>query len=197
MKALSIRQPWAWAILNAGKRTENREWKYPAKYRGPVLIHAAAGCTRDEYLNAGEGMVDAGLVEYIDERTEMIESRVREGLSIQGRILPRLADLQRGGIVGRANLVDIVKNSFGGHRWAIGSTVALGGRCQLCGVQISTTASTCTKPDPWARPGQLGLILADVEALPFVEMPGALGIFNLSKEQCAAVEAGEKNAGAQ
>lgn len=38
MKALSIRQPWAWAILCAGKDIENRTWH--ASYRGPLLIHA-------------------------------------------------------------------------------------------------------------------------------------------------------------
>ena len=27
MKALSIRQPWAWAILHAGKDIENRDWR--------------------------------------------------------------------------------------------------------------------------------------------------------------------------
>ena len=27
MKALSIRQPWAWLILHAGKDIENRDWK--------------------------------------------------------------------------------------------------------------------------------------------------------------------------
>lgn len=36
--ALSIRQPWAWAILYAGKRIENRTWQ--TAYRGPLFIHA-------------------------------------------------------------------------------------------------------------------------------------------------------------
>lgn len=27
MIALSIRQPWAWLIINAGKDIENRDWK--------------------------------------------------------------------------------------------------------------------------------------------------------------------------
>jgi hypothetical protein len=40
-KAISIRQPWAWAIINAGKDIENRDW--PTKFRGPVCIHAAKG----------------------------------------------------------------------------------------------------------------------------------------------------------
>ena len=39
MKALSICQPWAWAILHAGKRVENRTWRTP--YRGQLLIHAS------------------------------------------------------------------------------------------------------------------------------------------------------------
>ena len=39
MKALSIHQPWAWAILHAGKNVENRSWR--TNHRGPLLIHAA------------------------------------------------------------------------------------------------------------------------------------------------------------
>ncbi len=38
-RALSIRQPWAWAILNAGKDIENRSWR--TLYRGPICIHAS------------------------------------------------------------------------------------------------------------------------------------------------------------
>jgi len=38
MSAISIRQPWAWTILLAGKDVENRSWM--TRYRGPVLIHA-------------------------------------------------------------------------------------------------------------------------------------------------------------
>lgn len=40
MKALSIRQPWAWLIANGYKDIENRSWR--TNYRGPVLIHASA-----------------------------------------------------------------------------------------------------------------------------------------------------------
>lgn len=44
VKALSIRQPWADAIVFGPKRTENRTWK--TSYRGPLLVHAAAACDR-------------------------------------------------------------------------------------------------------------------------------------------------------
>ncbi|MBP2834703.1 ASCH domain-containing protein [Dickeya parazeae] len=40
MKALSVRQPWAWLIVNGFKDVENRSWN--TKHRGPVLIHASS-----------------------------------------------------------------------------------------------------------------------------------------------------------
>lgn len=44
MKALSVRQPWAWAIVHAGKDVENRTWG--TRYRGPLLIHASTNYDR-------------------------------------------------------------------------------------------------------------------------------------------------------
>ena len=38
MKTLSVRQPWAWLIVNGYKNIENRTWY--TKHRGRVLIHA-------------------------------------------------------------------------------------------------------------------------------------------------------------
>ena len=81
MKALSIRQPWAWCILH-GKPVENRTWV--ATYRGPILIHAAKGMTRDEY-------------------EECADFAARLGLTV-----PPAVELPRGGIVGRARLVACV-----------------------------------------------------------------------------------------
>jgi len=40
LKAISIRQPWAWLVVNGYKDIENRTWF--TKLRGPVLIHAGA-----------------------------------------------------------------------------------------------------------------------------------------------------------
>jgi hypothetical protein len=37
--ALSLRQPWAYAILHLGKDVENRTW--PTRFRGRVRIHAS------------------------------------------------------------------------------------------------------------------------------------------------------------
>jgi hypothetical protein len=41
MKALTVWQPSAWAIVAGHKDVENRSWA--THYRGPVLIHAAKG----------------------------------------------------------------------------------------------------------------------------------------------------------
>lgn len=38
VRAVSVRQPWAWAILHAGKDVENRTW--PTGYRGLLAVHA-------------------------------------------------------------------------------------------------------------------------------------------------------------
>jgi hypothetical protein len=47
VKALSIKQPWALAIMRFGKDIENRDW--PSSRRGRIAIHASKSMTRDEY----------------------------------------------------------------------------------------------------------------------------------------------------
>lgn len=43
MKAISIKQPWAYLICSGIKDVENRNWKCPQKYIGQrILIHASA-----------------------------------------------------------------------------------------------------------------------------------------------------------
>jgi len=95
MKALSIRQPWVWAILHAGKRVENRDWqpRNPGlRFRGEFLIHASAGMTRREFEDCLAFMHD------ISEQHPFPA----------GLTLPAFDELPRGGIVGKARVVDIV-----------------------------------------------------------------------------------------
>jgi hypothetical protein len=40
MRALTVRQPWAWAIVHGGKDVENRSRNIAGGYRGPLAIHA-------------------------------------------------------------------------------------------------------------------------------------------------------------
>jgi hypothetical protein len=91
--ALSIRQPWVWCILFGGKKVENRKWR--THYRGPILLHAAQGMTYAEYDDAQETWVKALL----------------RGVAPRGVPFPAAADLKRGGIVGRADLTDVITES--------------------------------------------------------------------------------------
>ena len=86
--ALSVRQPWPWAMQHAGKDIENRDWR--TSRRGRFAIHA------------GKGM---SLVEYRDCLDTIREIR---GESLD---LPGMEELHRGGIVGTVEIVDCVSRS--------------------------------------------------------------------------------------
>lgn len=88
MIALSIRQPWAWMILHAGKDIENRDW--PTAFVGRCLLHAGLTMTRAEYA-AGRDVL-----------------RAIHGPKFD---LPPADELRRGGIVGSVVIRDCVLNS--------------------------------------------------------------------------------------
>lgn len=88
-QAISIRQPWAWLIVNGWKNIENRNWR--TSYRGPVLIHAAKGMTQDEY-NACRLFMRG----FCDPERDVK--------------LPHPVELERGGIVGVATILDCVED---------------------------------------------------------------------------------------
>lgn len=85
MKALSIRQPWAWLVVNGHKDIENRVWQ--TAYRGPLLIHASKGMTQQEYEHV----------------CRFLESKDR--LRHLNAILPLPSEIERGGIVGSAEII--------------------------------------------------------------------------------------------
>jgi len=47
VKALTVRQPWAWALVHGRQTSEWRTW--PTKYRGNLLIHAGLGLDPEGY----------------------------------------------------------------------------------------------------------------------------------------------------
>lgn len=54
MKAISIRQPWAWAICHAGKDVENRTRVW--NYQGPIAVHACGDYAPRDFAAAHEFM---------------------------------------------------------------------------------------------------------------------------------------------
>ena len=83
MRALSIRQPWAWLIVHGHKDIENRDWS--TTHRGPVLIHASKTAAKGAYREQ--------------------QALVLEQFGIQ---VPDLDVIERGGVVGIATITDCV-----------------------------------------------------------------------------------------
>lgn len=145
MKAISIRQPWAWAIVSSTKRVENRTWA--CKYRGPVLIHAAKSMTKDEYDDFRS---------FYDNEASVIGPPYPPDC-------PSYAEIQRGGIVGSAEIVDCVHEDDGRKAVRLGKPVPSG------------------LDKPWFF-GPFGIVLANVKALPFIPCKGALGLFDVQDD---------------
>lgn len=90
MKAISIRQPWAWMIIHGGKDIENRDW--PTRFRGRVLIHASKAMTRDEWRESWAFSLEA---------SDSPNKKAHDlGLSF--------LTIERGGIIGSVEIVDCV-----------------------------------------------------------------------------------------
>ena len=94
--ALSIRQPWAWAIIFAGKDIENRGAFADRflTYRGHFCVHASLGMTQDEYADGHDFMASIGI------------------------ICPPPAQLVRGGVIGTARVVELVSEHH--SKWYFG-----------------------------------------------------------------------------
>ncbi len=86
MRAITVRQPYAWAIIHGGKDVENRTRVIVGDYRGPLLIHAAKALADES---------DDRLVEAAAERL----SRARDAHA--GTLG------WRGAIVGIVDLIDV------------------------------------------------------------------------------------------
>jgi len=114
-KALSVRQPWAWAIIHAGKDIENRSWQavnHGLAVRGRIAIHASKTMAKGEYEGARDFMESIGVT------------------------CPDPAKLKRGGIIGSVEVLDVVKESdsewFFGPR---GLVLANPEPCEFIGVK--------------------------------------------------------------
>lgn len=99
LPALSVRQPYAWLIVQGIKTLENRSWR--THYRGPLLIHASSN------------------------RVDLTEE-VRARYGARGRVrMPPLGHYELGGIIGYVEIVDCVQRSAsvwknpGGWGWVL------------------------------------------------------------------------------
>lgn len=94
--ALSIRQPWTWAIVAGHKDIENRGTSFAlTREVRHIAIHASQGMTREEYEEAAGFMAQSC-----------------------GVACPRPDDLIRGAIIGTATVAGVVDHSE--SRWFFG-----------------------------------------------------------------------------
>jgi hypothetical protein len=153
MKALSGRQPWWWAILSptlaSPKRIDNRSWN--THYRGPILLHAAQAAPQAEVEAALTWMIDRRLIQRAD--------------------WPGLDSVQRGGFVGRCNLVDVIPP---------GEPITALAVVRQHGVDLR-----------WWMRDKYGFVLTDVEPLPFTPWPGALSLFNVPEHVTFVTDPGK------
>jgi hypothetical protein len=165
MKALTVQQPWAWAIIHGTKRIENRTTAW--KYRGPLAIHAG---TRWSERGARSGLVWADLLSLYGWPAGPDAAR-RDPR-------PGFAPIRPDGmIIGTVNLIDVHVASpehigAGGLRvdfccdspWAETSYTEHGGK-----VRRQITHLVLADPEPLAEPipckGALGLWTPDPHAM--------------------------------
>jgi ASCH domain len=67
---LTVRQPWAWAIIHGGKDVENRSWR--TKYRGPLLIHAGSAFEPDGYETVMHSTLERDIADRLREQRVVI-----------------------------------------------------------------------------------------------------------------------------
>ena len=146
IRVLTVRQPWAWAIVRGGKDVENRSRNIAGAYRGLVAIHAALA---HDVL----ALVDP---------PQVLETAQRDAIDREGAWEASYWMDDRGAIVGVVDLVDV-------HRAELHATAA---RDLVAGwspwAERNAWHLVLANPRPFADPvparGRLGLWRPD-EAL--------------------------------
>lgn len=161
MKALTVRQPWAWAILH-GKSPENRTHNIAGGYRGPLAIHASL--TRDPSAWEHPALRDL-FQRYLDVAFDDLAERMRSAI----------AELDVGVVIGVVDLVDV-------HPCADGCCPTWGEHeyvetQRLCDDELTVVSARAhlvlENPWPLSQPiacrGRLGLWTPPAEVLAWIE----------------------------
>ena len=89
MKTISVRQPWAWAIVYGGKDVENRS--------RPAILQMQAAIGHRVYVHASQKRPS---------RAEMVERK--QFMASLGIVYPCIDDLDYGGVIGSVRVKDAV-----------------------------------------------------------------------------------------
>jgi hypothetical protein len=173
VRALTVQQPWAWAIVHGGKDVENRTQAWG--YRGPLAIHAGLALDSAAFnspLIRPADAVDEVRVRVLDHgRTLRFWYPVDDGA---GGWLKRGAQTSMGAVIGVVDLVDVHVAagleddvwSWCCRPWGEGPGVTLKADGKFTGPR---THLVLENPRPLATPiparGRLGLWTPDDELL--------------------------------
>jgi len=180
LRILTVRQPWAWAIIHGGKDVENRVRNIAGSYRGPVAIHV--GLAIDDNYDRRRISEVAGRIsrEKRPVGMRMVPSRISEPNEPRFHVTERYG--YRGAIIGVVDLVDV-------HKCA--GTPTNRPRCyeaKANGFTEAVRAGTglCS---PWADQfAENHLVLANPRPLAEpISFKGALGLRRLDDTTTAAV----------
>lgn len=139
-RILTVRQPWAWAIIHAGKTVENRVRNLAGDYRGPVLIHVAQQVDLAAFSGQSRALTEAATA-FNESNTDVLKS----GPWHAGR----------GAIIGVVDLVDVHRPLWDGSSNAEGDGV-----CSLWadpGAHHLVLANPRALDEPIPYKGALGL----------------------------------------
>jgi hypothetical protein len=160
MKALTLRQPWAWLVIHGPKFIENRRWQpwepgtpgsskrgdgrdrsaRRVPWRGEFIVHAGAHRPdRDEYLT---------VINWAEQQMDQIQAA--------GFEWPQLEDLVTSALIGTAVLENVLP------KYDPDAVVDPDAPYQL---------------HNWRMPGQLGWVLGERRALPPKPHPGKRGLW--------------------
>jgi hypothetical protein len=166
MRALSLWQPWAHAVVHLGKRIENRTAWTGCSFRGPFLIHASKGVgTRDDFDDAVETIIDVVRPAPGTERATMVHKFADMQIGgrgyhhAEGHWVPS-PDLPRGGIIGAAYLEGVVTNEEDFARY------------------VEEKGAQAEQQRAWWF-GGFALVLSGVISLPFRPWKGKQGWFDV------------------
>lgn len=167
MRIMTVRQPWAWAIIHGGKDVENRVRNIAGDYRGQVAIHVAQAIDTQAMTQPTEALKDAA--------------------ALHARPHPDPLDggpwfNNRGAIIGVVDLVDVhvVQQGPTGRNVCFDSTTPAGGICSQWAHAYDESPAYRGHHLVLANPRPLS------ESIPF---KGALGLRRLNEAMVQRIEA--------
>jgi hypothetical protein len=162
MRAITVRQPWAWAIMHGGKDVENRSRNIAGSYRGPVAVTAGLQIDRG-YDTALISRAVGEVSRAHGSGLRYVAQRAGEPLTPGNEVTERFGSL--GAILGVVDLVDV----------------------HVCRGSTDEAYGGCT---PWADyAANYHLVLANPRPLQApIPVRGRLGLWTLPDDVAAQVE---------